>query len=282
MDIDWEIVTRVLLIIIGATLLSRVLRLVLNRYFINQSRFLKNDATNYRFLSNAVSLIIAVIAAIIAIYTVPGLREISYTLLAGAGIFAAVIGFASQAAFSNIIGGTFIVIFKPFRVGDRLRVGLHYEGDVEDITLRHTVIRDFNNNRIVIPNSLISGETLVNKSIEDERNCVFFEVAITHASSIDKAFELIEEEALKHPLLLDGRTAADKSNDVSQVAVRVIGFGESSVIIRANLWVANASDGWVLKTDLNRSVKAAFDQNGVEMAIPLRKIVADDNRFGTD
>jgi len=71
-------------------------------------------------------------------------------MLAGAGILAVAVGFASQAALSNIISGVFVVIFKPFRVGDRLKIN-ELTGVVEDITLRHTVIRDLENKRIIIP-----------------------------------------------------------------------------------------------------------------------------------
>ncbi len=95
------------------------------------------------------------------------LQTISTGIFASAGIFAAIIGFASQQAFSNIVGGIFIVIFKPFRVGDFIQVGTNI-GNVEDITLRHTVIKDLQNKRIIIPNSVISTETIVNNHIEEK------------------------------------------------------------------------------------------------------------------
>lgn len=91
------------------------------------------------------------------------------TLFAGAGIFAAIIALASQQALSNIISGIFIVISKPFRVGDYIELSILHRGTVEDITLRHTVIRDIQNNRIIVPNSKINSETIVNYHLNDER-----------------------------------------------------------------------------------------------------------------
>ena len=71
-------------------------------------------------------------------YSIPPLKEIGITLLASAGIFAAILGLASQQAFSNIISGIFIVVFKPFRVGDNIEIN-NNRGIVEDVTLRHTI-----------------------------------------------------------------------------------------------------------------------------------------------
>ena len=124
-------------------------------------------------------------------YFTPSLRALGTTIFAGAGIFAAIIGFASQQAFSNIIGGIFIVIFKPFRVGDLIEIGVASKGTVEDITLRHTVIRDFENKRIVIPNSAISSETILNSHLKDGRINRRIEFRVFLDTDIDRAIEII-------------------------------------------------------------------------------------------
>ena len=113
--------------------------------------------------------LIYTIGIIAIVYSIPSVNHIGKTLFAGAGIFSAILGFASQQAFSNIIGGIFLVLFKPFRIGDLIKVGALNEGYVEDITLRQTVIKDFGNKCIVIPNSLISTETIQSLRLEDER-----------------------------------------------------------------------------------------------------------------
>lgn len=74
-------------------------------------------------------------------FTISALRNVSKSLLAGAGILALAIGLASQQALSNIISGLFIVVFKPFNVKDHLFIDRDIFGIVEDITLRHTILR---------------------------------------------------------------------------------------------------------------------------------------------
>ena len=136
--------------------------------------------------------------------------------MTGAGIFAAIVGFASQSAFSNIVSGIFLVIFRPFSVGDRVKVGQLYNGDVEDITLRHTVIKDFENKRIVIPNTVISNEIIVNSTIIDEKVCMFLEFGISLESNIQKAQDIIQEEAMKSRYCIDNRTEEEKGIEPSK------------------------------------------------------------------
>jgi small conductance mechanosensitive channel len=265
------------LIIVGALvaayILSKILRTLFTKFLQLASSKLNVDPTHYSFLNNLISFVIYLGAFIFIFYTIPGLRALGVTLFAGAGVAAAVILFASQQAFSNIINGIFIIVFKPFRVGDIIKVGTLNIGKIEDITLRHTVIRDFENRRIIIPNSVIGSETLINSSIRDELICNFVEFGISYDSDINKAIQIIRDEAMKHPNYVDNRTREEKKNNVHPVMVRVIGFGDSSVNLRAFIWTRDHTSGFILKCDLFKSVKERFDREGVEIPFPYRTIV---------
>ncbi len=186
-------------ILLIALLVTIWIRRIIHRFISDSSLHLKVDPTKYNFIKNAASLIIFSLACFLIIYSVPELRSLGTTLLASAGIATAVLAFASQAALSNIISGVFIVIFKPFRVDDMIKIEGDKAGVVEDITLRHTVIRDFQNQRIIVPNSVISAQTVVNSHIGDERFKRQIFIGISYVSDIDKAYQIITEEAEKHP-----------------------------------------------------------------------------------
>jgi small conductance mechanosensitive channel len=194
-------------------------------------------------------------------------------LLAGAGILAAVIGFASQQAFSNIISGIFIVIFKPFRMNDRLKIKEIYAGVVEDITLRHTVIRDFENRRIIVPNSVIANEILVNADYNDDPVCKLVEFGISFKMDIDNAKRIMADEVGKHPLYIDRRTEEDKAGGKPYVMVRVVRLTDWAVVLRADAWAKTPSAAFDLYCDLLESIKKRFDTEGVEMPFPLQKII---------
>ncbi|WP_268121789.1 mechanosensitive ion channel family protein [Roseivirga pacifica] len=261
------------LIFIAAFILLKILRAILTRFIHKSSGDLRVDPTQFKFLNNALGFVIYLIAILILFLTIPELEKLGYTLFASAGIIAAIVGFASQAAFSNIVSGIFIVIFKPFRVGDIVKISNLYSGVVEDITLRHTVIRDFENKRLIIPNSVISAETIHNANIIEERVCNHIFYGISYDSDINLATKIIQEEAMKHPLFMDNRTEEEKQNGNPAVIVRLLEFAESSIQLRAQVWTNDPIEGFELKCDINRTVKERFDREGIEIPFPYRTIV---------
>ncbi len=269
--IKYSIITVVTLLV--ALIISKILRILISRFIRLSSNKLKIDPTQFNFLKNAVTFIVFLGAIIFIFYTIPKLKALSLTLFAGAGILAAVALFASQQAFANIVSGIFIVIFKPFRVNDLVDIGNLPKGRVEDITLRHTVIRNFENRRMIIPNSTISTEIIINSSIVEESICNFIDMGISYDSDIDKAMEILRNEAVAHPNYIDHRSEEEKKEGVHPVTTRVMGFGDSSVNIRAFIWTEDHSKGFVLKTDLYKTVKEQFDKNGIEIPFPYRTIV---------
>lgn len=270
---QWEHVLFAISVLAVAFILTRIQRYLVGRFFKAAARKLKVDHTRYNFFKNAIDFVIFLIAVIIIFRQIPALRGYGTTLGASAGILAAIVGFASQSAFSNIISGIFLVIFRPFSVGDRIKVGQFYSGDVEDITLRHTVIRDFENKRIVIPNNVISNETIVNATLIDEKVCIFMELTITFESDIEATLAVMIEEAVKHPLCIDNRSQEDTENNKPVVAARVIGFTDLGVQLRADVWARNATEGFELKCALYKAYKERFDREGITLAFPHRMVI---------
>ena len=260
--------------VIGATF---VVAFIFNRLFAKfikrSSIIIKNDPTNYQFLRHFLSAIIYVVGFGIAVYTVPNLRTLASSMLAGAGILAVAIGFASQQALSNIISGLFIVLFKPFRVNDRLQLRDTLVGVVEDITLRHTIIRNPENRRIIIPNSIMSEEVIINADYDDDKICKWLEIGISYDSDIDLARAIMIDEALRHPLHIDGRRQEQVLKGIPDVYVRVINLGDYAVNLRCYVWAKDNTDAFVMGCDLLESIKKRFDAEGVEIPFPYRTIV---------
>jgi small-conductance mechanosensitive channel len=273
LDNYWEQIIFALIVLVVSFILTRILRFIVGRFFRKAAQKLKVDPTRYNFFKNAIDFLVYLTAGIVIFRSIPAFSAFGTTLLTGAGILAAIVGFASQSAFSNIVSGVFLVIFKPFSVGDRVKIGQLYAGDVEDITLRHTIIKDFENRRIVIPNSMINNETIINATMMEDKVCIFLELGIALDADIDKAISIIQDEALKHRFLTDNRTDEEKARGDHPVIVRVLGFTELATQLRAYLWARNPNDGFDIKCDLNKSIKSRFDKEGVEIPYPRRVIV---------
>jgi small conductance mechanosensitive channel len=265
-DKQWEQIIFVVVVLAVAFIVGRILRYIMGRFVKASALKLKVDPTRYNFFKNAVDFFVMLIATIVIFRSIPALHALSTTLITGAGVLAAIVGFASQSAFSNIVSGIFLVIFRPFSVGDRIKVGQNYTGDVEDVTLRHTIIRDFENKRIIIPNAVISNEVIVNFTSVDERVIMYIEAVITFESNVNTAIRLLQEEALRHPYCIDNRTPEELQKGELAVMVRVINFTDTGVQLRAYVWARNASEGFELKCDVLKAIKDRFIQEGIDIA----------------
>ena len=270
--LEANIALGVVLIFLVTMVVERIVRHSLNHAFEKSSKILKVKVSNYMIIKHLVSFIIYIIGIGTAISLVPALRHITVSIFASAGVLAVVLGFASQQAFSNIISGIFIAIFKPFRVGDTIKFS-DKAGFVEDITLRHTIIRNFENRRFVIPNSKISEETIENFHLIESKTCRLVEFSISYDSDIDKAMKIMQKEAMKHPEVIDNRTDEEKKEKKPMIQVRVLGFSDSSVNLRAWVWAPDPGAAFRIGTDLNKSIKERFDKEGIEIPYPYRTIV---------
>lgn len=273
MDKKWEQVVFALIVLAVAFLVSRLLRFLIGRFFKAAAQKLKVDPTRYNFFKNAVDFIVYLIAAIVIFRSIPAFRAVGTTLLTGAGVLAAIVGFASQSAFSNIISGFFLVIFKPFSVGDRVKIGQLYTGDVEDITLRHTIIKDFENRRIVIPNSVISNETIINSTLTDEKICVFLDIPVSFNANLDRAMDIIQQEGLKHPLCIDNRSPEELTKGEQPVMVRVITYADFGIQLRGYVWASNPTNAFDLKCDVLKSIQDRFHKEHIEFGYPGRILI---------
>lgn len=273
LDKVWQHVIIAGIIFTLAVILSRITRWLINRTFKAANDKFEVDPTKYAFFKNAASLIIWIIAIGVVISTIPSLKSLAVTLFAGAGILVAAVGFAAQQTFSNIISGIFIVFFKPFRVGDMIKVGNFEYGIVEDITLQYTHINNFENKRIIIPNAAISNDSIINDSIQDLKVCRWVEVGISYDSDIDLAMKIMREEASKHPQCIDNRTQEEIDMGRHQVNVRLMDFGSSSLDLRAYVWTDDPFNAIQMHSDINIAIKKRFDAEGVEIPFPYHTIV---------
>lgn len=262
----------VIVILLLMFLAQYLLRRAFKRFEKSRVHTELEDTTNYRFMYYALLAVIYLTGIGFAIWNIPTLKHVAQSMLASAGILAVVVGFAAQQALGNIISGIFIVMFKPYRINDRITVKDTLSGIVEDINLRHTIIRNFENQRIIIPNSVISNEILVNSNYNDDQICRFIEVGISYNSDIDRAKEIIAQEIENHPFNIDVRKEEDIEKGVPRVMVKVLTLGESSVNLRGWAWASDPASGFMMQCEVIESVKKRFDKEGIVIPFPQRTI----------
>ena len=238
----------------------------------------KEDPTSFKFLRYVSVLLIYFIGILFFLLAFPSMRGVAQTALGGAGVLAIVIGIASQEALANVVGGIFIISFKPFKVGDIVKVTDTMVGTVTDITLRHTVIRNFENKMIVIPNSIINKEKLINYDLGEKKCCERIEIGISYDSNVRLAKRIMQEECENHPLIYDNRSTIEKKGREPLVRTALISLNEYSVTIRAWAWAKNFEDSFQLRIDVLESIKARFEEKGIEIPFPHRTLQWKENK----
>ncbi|NHN27728.1 mechanosensitive ion channel family protein [Flavobacterium jejuense] len=231
------------------------------------------DPTSYVFAKKVFTAIIYLIGISFSLVQIPEMKIIGHSLLAGAGILSLVAGLASQQALSNIMSGFLIVMFKPFKINDKITFNQTYTGIVEEINLRQVVLRDFENNRVIVPNSVISTQVIVNANLIETKICKMIEIGVSYDSDLGKALKIMEEEIIKHPLHIDNRTAEDIQNNLPEVVSRVVALNNSSVTLKAWAYSDTSSNGFIMYCDLLRSIKERFDAEKIEIPYSYQNVI---------
>ncbi len=258
---------KIVLIMAITVIVSKLSTAFIEKHFKKkESKKMEINLTSIKMMKKTIRLLIYIIGISFAVYTVPGLRTISITLFASAGFLGIVLGLAAQQTLSNMISGILIAGYQPFRIGDNLTTGDDY-GEVEDITLGHTYIRTPANDRVIIPNSKIINESLMNHSIKNKKSRFDVEIGISYESSIDQARELMMDEIEKHEKAI-----------TDECRVLVSEVGDSAIIMKAFIWGKTRGDAWEAARDLRESFKKRFTVEGVDIPYPHRTITYKDGR----
>ncbi len=214
------------------------------------------DPTLQGFFASLVRYIV-IAFVIIAVLNQFGVETASLIALLGATGIA--IGFALQGTLANVAAGIMLLGFRPFRVGQYIEVAGH-AGTVRELTLFTTELATPDNVQIIVPNSSVWGQSIVNYSYHERRR-VDFLLGIAYGDDIGRAMDIIEG-ALKD----DQRCLQDPEPQI------VVGeLADSSVNIIVRVWV-DAADYWGVKFDLTRAFKERFDRNGISIPFPQQEL----------
>ena len=253
-----------ILFFIITAVISKILTVVMTRFGWTIGKLgRKVDETVIRYLVRIKTIVLFILMGLIYASLIPGLRALVGTLMAGAGITALVVGFAAKSTLANLVSGLSLAIYRPFRIGDRVTIEEEY-GTVEDITLRHTIVRTWENKMLVIPNEKMDNLSVINYSILDPRILCRVEMGVSYDTDIDLASRLILEEADKCPYRL---------KDAEDPRTRVISHGDFSIGLRVYIWVPDQDSAWQARFWMLENVKKRFDKEGVEIPFPYRTLV---------
>jgi small conductance mechanosensitive channel len=211
------------------------------------------DSTLAKFVGSMVKYAVMAMVAIAAIGQLGVQTASLVAIFASAGL---AIGLALQGTLSNIAAGVMLMLFRPFKIGDYVKVAGE-EGVVSNIGLFTTEIATVDNIHVIIGNGDVFGTTIQNLTSKGTRR-VDNDFGIDYEDDIEKAMGIIKATAAAHP-----NVHADPAP-----WAKVVGLGESSVDIQSRVWT-DSEHYWDVMFDLNKAVKEAFDKGGITIPYPI-------------
>jgi small-conductance mechanosensitive channel len=149
--------------------------------------------TRYRVLRRAITATIIAVGLFSALLVIPQVRAVAGALLASSAILGVILGLASQQTLGNFIAGILIATTQPVRIGDRVSyAGEH--GVIEEIGLTYTFIRTFDRRRLVVPNSKLASDTIVNASIRSRETFAEVSVPVPLSADLESAIDALRED----------------------------------------------------------------------------------------
>lgn len=177
------------------------------------------------------------------------------------GLIGLGISFALQDIIANFISGILIMITRPFEIGDQIKAGGE-EGTIQDISTRATEVKTYDGRKVIIPNSNLYSNQVVNNTGYGSRRFNVI-VGISYDDDIKKAKELAEKSLEK----------ADSVDQEPEPQVLVDELGGSSVNLKLRGWTDNRRSNIVSgASEVTQLVKEEFDEAGIDIPYPIRTV----------
>ncbi|RGO33089.1 mechanosensitive ion channel family protein [Dorea longicatena] len=184
-------------------------------------------------------------------------------VLASGGV---AIGLALQGSLSNFAGGVLILLLKPFVVGDYIIEDTNgKEGTVKEIQIFYTKLSTIDNKTIVIPNGMLTNNSITNATAKDERQ-LDLRVSISYDADIRQAKNVIEELLEKDECIIKNE----------QINVFVHELADNAVVLGIRAWVKN-EEYWTTRWRLLEEIKILLDENGIEIPYPQMAVHMKEN-----
>ncbi len=252
-EVTLQFLLFLILVIISVTVASGFVRTFFRRQLLSR---LGLEEGVQEALATAIGYLVLAVGLLVA-FEVVGVDLSTLAVIAGA--LSIGVGFGLQNIANNFISGLILLIERPIKVGDRIEVG-DVHGRVIRISARSTTVRTNDNIDIIVPNSELVSDRVVNWSQKDRRVRFRIPVGVAYGADVERALELMAD-------------AAEAVPEVLSASARFISFGESSLQLEARIWTSKRLHRrGLIVSEVNLAILRKFREHGIEIPFPQRDI----------
>ncbi len=240
----------------------KFLSTLLENFILSNVKF---DIGTKKSLINILRYLLIFITSLIAL-SIIGIPLKALTVIGGA--LAIGVGLGSQNLVNNFLSGLVLMAERPLTVGDVVEIENNI-GTVEQVGVRSTIIRTFDNLRLVLPNSKLLENTVINWSLKDKLLRRAITLGVAYGSNVEKVKELSLQVAKEHP---------DVQKKPKPI-VLLTDFGDNAIIFDLLVWIKLKKDRnpFIIDSDLRFAIYKLFNQSNIMIPFPQRDVHIDTN-----
>ncbi len=234
-------------------------------YVFMTARLSRHDIPpDMTLLIQRVYVIVVLIIVILVILDLLQVPLGAFAFISGA--IAIGVGFGAQNIINNFISGWILMWERPIRIGDFLEIG-DVKGTVETISTRSTRIRRVDGVHLLVPNSQLLEQTVVNWTLIDKKIRCVVSVGVEYGSPVREVERLIMQATVDHPDTIDDPAPKVFFED----------FGDNALIFNVYFWIdaVGERDLRQVKSDIRFKIEGLFNEAGIVIAFPQRDVHMD-------
>jgi small-conductance mechanosensitive channel len=185
------------------------------------------------------------------------------SLVVSLGVGSLAVGLAAQDTLANMFAGFTLMLDRPFRIGERIQLGTGEVGDVETIGIRATRLRTLDESLLVIPNSVLTKEKVVNLSRPTRALTTRVEVGVAYGSDPAVVKRILRESALASLRVESGR----------EPVVLLQRFGDFSLNYLLVFWVRDYTEQGLGRSEVQEEIYRRLAEAGIEIPFPVRRVI---------
>jgi small-conductance mechanosensitive channel len=265
---------RIVLILIGAWVLVALLQRAIRTFRVHLQQRMSDPESQKRAetLGRVFRYLAAVVVSLVAGMLVLSELGISVApILGAAGVVGLAVGFGAQSLVKDYFTGFFLLLEDQVRTGDVVRLSAEHAGVVEEVTLRHVRLRDYEGNVHFVPAGQITSVINMTRGFSQ----AVLDIGVAYREDVDAVIALIREEA--ELLRADAEFGSLILEPLEMAGVDR--WADSAVIIKCRFKVRPIQQ-WAVRREFLRRLKQAFDRQGIEIPFPHLTLYAGQPRDG--
>ncbi len=241
-------------------------------------KYLERDkkSLHLHFFHKAVHVLIIVIAVLFSLNEFEFMTRFYRMLFSSTVVITAIIGLAAQNILQDAFAGITLSISHPFEIGDRILLeDVSKPCIVEDMTLRHVVLKTMDGIRFVIPNNSLSDKTITNTSYHQRLRGSYITIPIAYSSDIRKAITIIRNVIMQCPYTFPNNPDNEDINGYGEVYL--MSFDDNSLNLETTIWTEPSMDNFLATSEIRISILEAFRENNIEIPYNYTNVIIKDN-----